>query len=453
MRACQPRILTLSVMLALSGTVVAQDFTLRPQYARISTAENPNGIIDNSQPYTVCNGLSDRVNTLQLRLLYTWRKDYQDYAYTEPVGSFFPFTIMGPANPNPVFLSAAQPGNPTTRTVDIGLSIGPVNNSGIRQYTFRGRTLGAFGPTLTANMTVTLENLPNPAAIEYYAVLPDNVRDMPTRPFFSWKPTLGVTGYRFDVAQCSSQDTQNQSCGNSPMPFEPNGSSCAAGTYCWVGDEANHQLPIALTPNTAYEWRALGRNVCGVSDEVEAEPVRRPFFRTAQACFSSGQFIPDGGSLSVDVTTAANQGALTPNLRVTVHTDHSNVGDLRMSLSQVSPALIGPVVLMDPPVGVPGGNSCDGRRLQAVFGQAGAFPGASCKPYEPAIGGRLAAQGNIASFNAAQGNGNWRLTIDDTVANGRSGQLIEWCLSADVPVTAAPFQADGMMLDGFEPRQ
>ncbi len=448
MRALKPRLVYAALMLVMTSSVSAQDFSLRPQYALIRTADNPNGVIDNSQPYTMC-----RNDQMQLRLLYTWRYDYTDYAYTEPVGSFFPYYYMQAVNPNPTLLNAAQPGNPTTRTTDVGLIVGPVNTAGIRQLTFRGRTTGQFGPARTANMTVTLETLMPPPPIEYYAPLPNLITDMPTRPFFSWDPTLGVTGYRFDVARCSAQDAFAQECGDSGLQFEPVGSVCQPNTYCWTGTASSHQLPVALTPDTRYEWRALGRNVCGVSDELLNEPVRRPVFRTAQACFSSGQFIPDGGSMSMDVTTTGlNPGSGTPNLRVTVHADHGNVGDLRVSLTQTSPAVIGPVTLMSPTVAVPGGNPCTGRRLQAVFGRAGSTPAGSCNLFEPALGGRLFAEGNVTLFDTAQGNGNWRLTIDDAVANGISGQLVEWCLSADVPVAAAPFQNPDIMVDGFEPR-
>jgi subtilisin-like proprotein convertase family protein len=224
---------------------------------------------------------------------------------------------------------------------------------------------------------------------------------------------------------------------------------CGSSKYCWVGAGNKHQVATSLDRDTAYQYRVLGRNICGVSNEFGSTP-SRPFFRTAQACFTTGGSIPDGGVANFDVATVGlNPGSLVPNLRVTVHADHPQISDLRISLTKTSPVVAGPLLLMDRP----NGSNCSGARIQAVFADNGVAVAPSCNTQEPVVSGRVAPLQALASFAPLEGAGTWRLTVEDTNANGKAGSLREWCLSADVPVSPTAFVDPLIWDNGFETEQ
>ncbi len=460
-------------LLGVSGAAFSQaaNFQLSVNNAITFTDFYPNGISDNTPPYTLCRG-----HQLSLRLKYTWRHSFAEQISTEPVGSFYPqFFTQGMA-PNPLYLPATSASQPLIRLVDTGLIVGPVNTAGLKTVTYRGRTLLNYDPAtgqqrtpLTAQVAVLIDTQFAPSSTRYREIA-NNTNDMPTRPWFAWTDDLATTGvspptysdrYRIDVDSCTDQSLltgNGNSCSN--MEFSPFTTACSNASntqnsdYCHTGDFAFHQVPVSLAPNTAYEYRVLGRSTCGVSDEIDAIPVRRPFFRTAQACFVSGAGIPDGGVLNLDVSTliadASIPNALAPNLRVTVHSDHSRVSDLKVSLRKTFPETIGPVVLMDRPAGISGGGTCDAKRIQAVFGNGGTFVNGACRTDEPALRGSLSPLESLTTFAPARGAGNWRLTVEDVVPNGQAGSLLEWCISSDIPVIAAPFSQPLIMSNGFE---
>lgn len=440
------------VLLALGGGsgqawAQSQDFTLGVLHAVTFTPFFPNGTIDSTPPYTMC-----RNNGMTLRLIYTWRKDYGEQVRTDPIGTWYPYYFTQGISPNPVYLPPMQPGNATTRQVDVGMITGPVNTVGVRTVSLRGSGILYPGQTGTATVNVLVETQFEPSSTRYREIV-DGTFDMPTQPWFGWTQDLAATSYRLDVARCSSQAAQPPlNCGGSSMPFQPLNNVCNGSDYCWVGSTPAHQTATPLLPNTNYQYRVLGRNTCGNSDEQTATPPR-PAFRTAQACFTSGGFVPDGGFAEFDAATLGlNPGASIVNLRATVHMDHPRVSDLRISLSKTAPDPRGPVVLLDP---MTTGGNCDGRRIQAAFGQGGFWPPNSCRAGEPALGGLLSPAQSLGAFEQAPATlaaGNWRLRVEDTVANGQAGILREWCLSADVALSPTTYLQDDVWLDGFEPR-
>jgi subtilisin-like proprotein convertase family protein len=141
---------------------------------------------------------------------------------------------------------------------------------------------------------------------------------------------------------------------------------------------------------------------------------------------------------------------LAADLRVTIHSDHSDVSDLRISLTKTSPVAAGPLLLMDRPTGT---NCVNGKRIQTAFADNGTSLAAGCSANEPAINRRTAPLQALASFAPLEGAGTWRLTIEDTQVDGNSGSLLEWCLSTDPqlpPLQAAAFVNPMMFANGFE---
>ena len=440
-------LITSGLVLALSASspsaAQSQNFQMRVDRAIVYTPFFPSGQVDTIPPYTMC-----RNNGITLRFRYTWNNSFQEYIYTEPAANYFPNFFVQAANPSPALVPAAGSGGPVYKTVDVGMITGPVNTLGIQTLSFRGRTSGFFGqPVLTATVPVSIETEFEPYPTVYREV-PDGALDMPTRPWFAWSQSGTPDSVRFDLGACSNTTASTNSECTSSMPFAPLTTACGSSLYCSTGTANTLQLPITLARDTAYEYRVIGKNICGVSDESQSTPTR-PFFRTAQACFTTGGSIPDGGSVSFDVsTTTTNMNSLLPNLRVTVHADHPQVSDLRISLTKTFPDSAGPLLLMDRPNGA----NCNGRRIQAVFRDGGVSGVSACKNQEPAISGSVSPIQALSSFAPITGAGNWRLTVEDTNANGKAGSLREWCLSAaeEVPLFPAAFVNPFIWSNGFE---
>jgi|CXWL01.1.fsa_nt_gi subtilisin-like proprotein convertase family protein len=469
-RRLLPSALLLGLMTA-SGAAFAQAsyFTLTVNNAVSFTPFYPNGVSDITPPFTMCRGYQ-----LGLRLKYTWRHPFAEQVSTEPIGTFYPYFFPQGMSPNPVQLRAAPVGNPIIELVDTGLISGPVNTFGIKTVTYRGRTLLNYDfatntprTPLTASVNVLIDNQFEPSSTQYREMA-DQSMDMPTRPWFGWTDDPGAGGamppyfndhFRLDVDACeggAGGGAGGSGLGCSDMEFSPYSTACSSanGTsisdYCFVGRDPFHQMPVSLLPDTDYEYRVLGRSTCGVSDELNASPVGRPTFHTAQACFLSNAPIPDGGVLNLDVSTlvanASTPNALAPNLRVTVHSNHERVGQLKISLSMLSPVAVPPVVLMDQP----GAGACNGPRMQVAFGSNGPLVNGACRADEPTLRGTVSPISSLSTLEAAQGAGNWRLTVEDPIADGKAGSLLEWCLSSDIALKSAPFAPSEISDDGFE---
>lgn len=417
----------------------SQDFQMRLMYAVTYTPAEPTGHIDTSAPFTLCAN-----NQIGLRFMYTWRNNFSEYAYTEAVSTLYPYMYLQGINPNPVQMPPAQPGSPVYKQVDVGLISGQVNTGGVRQVVFRGRTSGFFGnPVLTASVTTLIETQIPPTPTVYREIK-NLTLDMPTQPWFAWSTSLTPDNYRLDVGVCSNQDPSSTDCGSASLPSVVASPACGTAPLCWSGTESEHQLTETLTTDKRYQYRVYAMNECGLN----SPGVVLPSFRTAQACFLSGDSIPDGGVLNVDgATLGLNPGSLLPNLRVTVHADHADVSDLRISLTKTAPVVAGPLLLLDRP----SASDCvGGTRIQAAFADNGTPIAGGCNATEPAINGRVAPQQALASFAPLQGEGTWRLTIEDTDADGKAGTLREWCLSADVPVRTTTFTEPLIYANGFE---
>lgn len=426
----------------------AQNFTMRLDYAVVYTPFEPNGHVDTTSPYTLC-----RNNAIGLRFRYTWLNNFQEYVYTEPASTLFPNYFMQGVTPNPVNVPPAQPGNPVIRNVSVGLIAGSVDTGGVRQVAFRGRTSGFFGsPVQSAIANVLIETQIEPQPTLYREIA-DGSLDMPTQPWFVWAPSILNDDNRLDIGECTNANARTpEDCEGSAMPIAPLTETCDTSDYCWIGQETEHQVPAnSLDPDTPYQYHVLGRNICGVSNELGSDPPR-PFFRTAQACFvvPNGN-IPDGGSVSFDATTLTqNANSLAAGLRVTVHADHADVSDLRISLTKTSPVVAGPLLLMDRPSGA---NCINGVRIQAAFADGAMPPAGGCNGAEPAISGRVSPVQALSSFAPLEGAGTWRLTVEDTNLDGKSGSLLEWCLSTDPqlpPLQASPFVSPTIFANAFE---
>lgn len=417
----------------------SQDFTMRVLYAVTYTPFAPNGQNDTSPPFTLCAN-----NQIGLRFSYTWRHPFEEYIYTETVGTLYPYMYVQGIYPSPLFVPAAPVGSPVVKLVDVGLISGQVNTGGTRLVQFRGRTSGLFGNSVRyANTTALIETQMPPVPTRYREI-EDRTLDMPTQPWFGWeRPSLASDTFRLDLGLCSIQDPSLLECGASTLPSVVSSPECGTAPLCWTGAQNEHQLAQTLATDSSYRYRVYGMNQCGLN-----QPPSLPTFRTAQACFVSGASIPDGGVLNVDAATLGlNPGSLVPNLRVTVHADHADVSDLRISLTKTSPVVAGPLLLLDRP----SASGCvGGTRIQAAFADNGTPISSGCNPLEPAINGRVSPLQALASFAPLQGEGTWRLSIEDTNADGKAGTLREWCLSADVALRATAFTSPLIFADGFE---
>ncbi len=431
------------LILALSASEVraqAANFIMTVDNAKIYTPFHPEGFIDTVPPYTMC-----ATYYAQFRFRYTWRHGYAEQVYTEPVGTFYPYYFLQQVFPNPISMPVASVATPAVRTVFADMVTGPVNTGGVRTLTFRGR--GLFqGATSSVNVLVDTQLPPSSTR---YREIPHLTEDMPLRPWLGWQQDLFATSYRVDIAECpGGPGTTGLGCG-SAMTFQPLTPACGSSDYCATVPQTFHQVPTALQPGQGYEYRVLGMNTCGVSEEQTANPPR-PYFKTAQACFLVNGSIPDGGVATFNAATLGiNPGASVQNLRLTVHADHAQVGDLRISLTKTSPAVLGPLTVMDQP----NPTTCVGRRMQVAFADGGASASTSCKSTEPALSGRINPIQALGSFNGTLAEGTWQLRVEDTVANGKAGSLVEWCLSSDValsPTTFVPPPPPMIMENGFE---
>jgi len=426
----------------------AQDFQLRVEYAIVYTPADPFGAVDSQPPYTMC-----RNYPMTLVMLYTWRNPFQEYVYTEPGSTFWPNYFMQGVSPNPALMNATDGSNAFYQQVDVGLITGPVNTVGTRELLFQGRTSGFFGQVQTAVESVMVETQFQPDSVIYQHIA-NNTIDMPTRPWFIWTPMQYADSTRLDIA-CIN--TPAEPCDGSTLPFRPLTDSCDTSAYCWIGQDNRHQVNAPLASNRNHQYRVLGRNTCGLGVE-EANPS----FRTAQACFVvNGGAIPDGGSAVFNAATIVapppgpplpppppGLGQLARDLRVTVHSDHTDVSDLRISLTKTSPVVAGPLLLMDRPSGA----GCMRPRIQAAFADGGA-PASNCNGTEPAISGRIAPLMALSSFAPLEGAGTWQLKIEDTQLDGKTGSLLEWCLSTDNelrPLLATTFVSPMLFTSGFE---
>lgn len=413
----------LAVGLAIGTIGHAQNFTLGVDYAVAD------GVIDSTPPYSVCGG-----NQILLHLRYSWTNPFQEYVFTEALGALAPYYTLSSVSPNPLFLPAST-GAPATGFVDVNLVASSQGTAGSQPVVFRGRTSGFFGnPIINTDVTVPLETLLVPAPTQYLE-LTDGVTDMPTLPWFSWGGNSGKSN-RLDVSTCNDPGaTIPTGCGGSVMG-SPAAPDCGSSGYCWQGTGSTHQTTTALSADTAHQYRVVASNICGMSDESSSTPPR-PFFRTAQACFVTNGTIPDGGTAVFDVgVDAIVPNSVASNLRVTVHTDHADVSDLGITLTKTSPLPAGPIRLVDQQ----GGSGClGGQRMQVVFADDGMANTGDCNSQEPAISGRIAPLESLDAFATVSSAGTWRLTVSDEDIDGNVGTLLEWCLSADAPLTPATF--------------
>lgn len=415
---------------ANDASAQAANFQMTVDNVKIYTPFHPEGFIDTVPPYTMC-----ATYYAQIRFRYTWRHNYQDQVYTEPVGTFYPWYYVQTVFPNPISMPVASVATPAVRTVFQDMITGPVNTGGVRTLSFRGRSLGLFQPPVTASVNLLFDTQLPPSSTRYREIA-HQTEDMPLRPWFGWTQDLFATSYRLDVARCAGAPG-GLGCG-SQMTFQPLTSACGNADYCWTGPQLFHQTATPLERNTAYEYRVHGINTCGITEEQNATPVPRPRFTTAQACFLVNGAIPDGGVATFNAATIGPAtNALVQNLRVTVHTDHARVSDLRISLTKTSPGVVGPLTLMDQP----DPSTCSGKRMQVAFADGGASAGSSCKATEPALAGRINPLQGLGSFNGTEAEGTWQLRVEDTQANGQSGSLVEWCLSTvpEIPLRPTDF--------------
>lgn len=367
--------------------------------------------------------------------------------FNEPVhifpngGSGFPYFFVLGASPNP----AVPPANGSV-VVNIGLGVNAVGTGGQQILTFRGQSAWT-GIQKTASTTLLVSVPPGPA---YPEVVIDGNTDMPQSPYFRWGGT--VNDVQFELNTCPGPSTLN--C----FPLLVSPPQCDVA-YCATFDAGNftHQVPIRLQPGTSYAWRALPYNQCGTATEQQAPnggPVR-PLFTTAQACFQSNFPIPDGGSIALDGVVNAAAGTA-DNLRVTLHSDHSRVSDLRVSIAKVAPVAGPTAVVMNRPNTQFGGNSCSGPRIQASFGDGGFSVNESCRTNEPTIQGRFNSLSPLGVFGGATGvqaAGTWRLVVEDTVQGNGFGSVLEWCVSSGTIMTAVSSGVappDNLFLQGFE---
>lgn len=128
-------------------------------------------------------------------------------------------------------------------------------------------TLHISGETLTTTETITvgLSILPLPEAVPALISPGDAITGVATTPTLSWQAAGGATHYIVQVATAAGDDAFNQQ---------------ATRVYSATTVATTHTLTEALSPGTAYYWRVLGVNSCGVA---APSPVRRFEVQTGPA--------------------------------------------------------------------------------------------------------------------------------------------------------------------------
>jgi subtilisin-like proprotein convertase family protein len=186
---------------------------------------------------------------------------------------------------------------------------------------------------------------------------------------------------------------------------------------------------VDLAANTTFFWRVTPTNACGAG-------VVSPTFSFTTAnliCRSPALAIPDNVPAGVNdtLTVVDPSGATLTNLKLTIKTTHTWVGDLKYTLSRT----VGNTIVIDRP-GVPASaNGCNSDNIDVTIDDTAAtLVENQCNATPPALSGLVKPNNPLATpFNGQALAGNWVLNVSDNALQD-VGTVTQWCL---VPTTTS----------------
>ncbi|MEM9313203.1 MAG: proprotein convertase P-domain-containing protein [Pseudomonadota bacterium] len=211
--------------------------------------------------------------------------------------------------------------------------------------------------------------------------------------------------------------------GGSASCSNPRGDDCyGAFAVAWTGRPNNQNLQPFLDPNNTGATTVDGSNPGGsgggggggAGDDV-----------IAAACATSVVPIPDNSAQGATASVNFDARGTINAVAVQVDARHTFIGDLTVSLTQVS---TGRTVRL---LNRPGGGNCSGDNIvEARFADVGTASGdASCTSNTPALTGTLRPTEPLSAFSGTQVAGEWRLTVTDSAAQD-TGTLDNFCFVA-----------------------
>lgn len=148
--------------------------------------------------------------------------------------------------------------------------------------------------------------------------------------------------------------------------------------------------------------------------------------------------IPDDDAGGLDSDVVVSDTATVGTLSVSLHVDHTWVGDLVAVLAHVDTGSA--AILLDRPGEPADPVGCGSDDVDCVLADDASSPAEDqCEEEAPALRGRLRPIEPLAIFAGESLAGTWRLHIAD-LAIGDSGALTAWCLEAAGVVPATPTQ-------------
>ena len=141
------------------------------------------------------------------------------------------------------------------------------------------------------------------------------------------------------------------------------------------------------------------------------------------ACFSPNLAIPDNSGGGANSEVSLNATGNVRNLDVGVRIAHTQVGDLRLTLTHVGSGRTVPLYI---PVG-----NCATDNIDAVFDDQGldGYAKEQCAASAPGVRGRALPNDWLTIVQGVSRAGPWRLNVADAAA-GNTGVLQAWCLEA-----------------------
>ena len=326
-------------------------------------------------------------------------------AYTVAVGSVSgynsPVTLalagnpapsIGTFTPNPV---ATLPGASSLSVATIGVATGSYTMS------INGVGVGASNQSASIGMNV-FAAVPGAPTLTTPA---NAATGQSLRPTFTWSGS-NTESYKIDIATDNAFGTIVLTQTLTGTTFTPS---------------------VDLASNTTFFWRVTPTNACG------AGTVSPTFsFTTANLiCRSPALAIPDNVPAGVnDVLTVVDpSGATLTDLKLTIKTTHTWVGDLKYTLSRT----VGSTIVIDRP-GVPATTfGCGSDNIDVTIDDTAAtLVENQCNATPPALSGLVKPNNPLAvPFNGQALAGTWTLNVSDN-AGGDTGTVTQWCL---VPTT------------------
>ena len=146
-------------------------------------------------------------------------------------------------------------------------------------------------------------------------------------------------------------------------------------------------------------------------------------------CSAPGLLIPDNVPAGVGDTLTVSASGLIDDLDVALEIDHTWVGDLVVTLENVTTGTV--VTLIDRPGFTGAGFGCGNNDIDATLDDDAALPAEGRCTTPVAISGSYTPIGVLSDFQGETLQGDWRLQVSD-VRGGDTGSVVEWCLVGTV---------------------